>query len=342
MNIQTIEQLEDALSTPTDYVLGALKQLPGDIVVLGVAGKMGITLARMASRALEKIGRAKDRVIGVSRFSNPIDREKLETWGIHTLQGDLLDPTFVATLPEAPNVIYMAGMKFGATGNESLTWAMNTHLPSLICRHYDRSRIAAFSTGNVYGMIPVVRGGSIETDTPNPTGEYAMSCLGRERIFEHFARQNDGPSVVLLRLNYASELRYGVIVDLAQKVKAGQPIDPTMGAFNAIWQQDANAVAIASLAIAAKPASVINIAGPETLSIRRVAEQLARTMGVSVSFVGTESPDAILSNAQKSFRLFGYPTVSISTLIDATAEWVKGGGSLLGKPTHFETRDGKF
>lgn len=342
MNIQSVEQLEDALSTPTDAVINALKKLPGDIVVLGVAGKMGITLAKMASRALQQIGRAKDRVIGVSRFSQSGDREKLESWGIRTIQGDLLDPTFVATLPEAPNVIYMAGMKFGATGNESLTWAMNTHLPSLVCRHYAKSRIAAFSTGNVYGMTPVVRGGSIETDTPNPSGEYAMSCLGRERIFEHFARQNDGPSVVLLRLNYASELRYGVIVDVATKIKAGEPIDLAMGAFNAIWQQDANAIAIASLGLADQPASVINIAGPEILSIRRVAEQLADAMGVSVGFVGTESPDAFLSNAQKSFALFGYPTVSIRTLIHATAAWVKDGGSLLGKPTHFETRDGKY
>ncbi len=341
MEIRTVEALDDALSDPPAYVVEALRACPGDVVVLGVAGKMGPTLARMVARAHAAIGNGAGKVIGVSRFSNSAERDRLESWGIQTIQGDLLDERFVASLPDAPNIVYMAGMKFGSTGNESLTWAMNAHLPSLVCRRYPSSRIAAFSTGNVYGLCPLHLGGNLETDAPAPVGEYAMSCLGRERIFEHFA-QTAGTRVSILRLNYATELRYGVIADLARKVAAGTEIDLAMPAFNAIWQADANAVAIASLTCAASPATVLNIAGPEVLSVRRVCLQLAGTLERECCFAGVESSDAILSNAQKSHRLFGYPRVGASELIDAIAGWVKAGGGTLGKPTHFEARDGKY
>jgi nucleoside-diphosphate-sugar epimerase len=342
MELRTTVELEDRLSDPPDYVIESLRACPGRVIILGAAGKMGPTLSRMVARALAKLGRGSDGVIAVSRFSNPAEREKLEQWGIQTLKGDLLDESFLASLPDASNVIYMAGMKFGATGNESLTWAMNTHLPAIVCRRYATSRIAAFSTGNVYGLCPVVRGGSVETDPPAPIGEYAMSCLGRERMFEYFSRDERGPGVSILRLNYACEPRYGVIADLASKLKRREPIDVTMGAFNAIWQADANAVAIASLAVASQPATVLNIAGPETLSVRRVCERLASILDVPCEFVGSESPDAILSNAQKSHRLFGYPRVGASELIDLIGTWVRDGGDMLNKPTHFETRDGKY
>ncbi|MFA9478562.1 NAD-dependent epimerase/dehydratase family protein [Phycisphaerales bacterium AB-hyl4] len=338
--IENVNQLEDALSAPTPAISELAGRLDGDLIVLGVAGKMGPTLARMARRAMDEAG-AKGRVIGVSRFSQPSDRQKLADWNIETIAGDLLDPAFVASLPKAKHVVFMAGMKFGATGNESLTWAMNTLLPANVCQHYKDSHIAAFSTGNVYGMSPIALGGSVETDAPDPQGEYAMSCLGRERTFEHYSR-SQGTKVSLLRLNYACELRYGVLVDLAQKICQGQPIDVSMGVANVIWQRDANAYALASLAHADSPAFALNIAGPEQLSVRRVCQQLADRMGKEVTFTGEEANEAILSNGQKGHRLFGYPTTTINELIDHVACWVKQGGELLGKPTKFEVRDGKF
>jgi nucleoside-diphosphate-sugar epimerase len=233
MNLQTVEQLDDALSLPPDSLVESLAQLDGDILVLGVAGKMGPTLARMAKRAAEQAGAVR-RVIGVARFSNELERKKLEGWGIETVKVDLLNEQAVATLPDAPNVVFMAGMKFGSTGSESLTWAMNAVVPAIVASRYRDSRIAAFSTGNVYGLVPVSSGGSVEPDTLNPTGEYAMSCLGRERVFEHFSRTHGTP-MSIIRLNYACELRYGVLVDLATRIRNRQPIDLTMGSFNVIW-----------------------------------------------------------------------------------------------------------
>lgn len=340
MNIQTEAELESQLSEPPEHLVRAFADLPGDILVLGVAGKMGPSLARMALRAAQAAGTARS-VTGVARFSNESERSRLESWGIKTIKGDLLDPNFVAKLPDAPNVVFMAGMKFGSTGNESLTWAMNTLLPAQVCQRFAGSRIAAFSTGNVYGLSPIGLGGSVESDPPNPVGEYAMSCLGRERVFEHYSRQHQTP-VTILRLNYACELRYGVIVDLAQQVLAGKPIDLAMGAFNAIWQADANAMALASLAHATSPPRMLNIAGPELLSVRRVCEQLAATMGREARFTGAESADALLSNGQLAHQLFGYPRVGAQQLIEMIARWVRAGGTSLGKPTHFESREGRF
>lgn len=338
--VPDVEALEELLSRPSARVVEAMGRLAGDLVVLGVAGKMGPTLARMAKRASEAAG-AERKVIGVSRFSNPDERDKLEAHGIETLKADLLDEGALAELPDAPNVVYMAGMKFGSSGQEALTWAMNTYLPAAVCQRYRDSRIVAFSTGNVYGMVPLASGGSIETDTPQPDGEYATSCLGRERMFEYFSQKLDLP-VSLVRLNYACELRYGVLVDLAQKIVAGQPIDLTMGAFNVVWQGDANAASLLALEDCASPADVFNLAGPETLGVRRVCEQLAELMDKPVTFTGEASPQALLSNGQRGHGRYGYPGVGVQQLLQWVADWVGRGGETLGKPTKFEVRDGKF
>lgn len=340
LTITTESDLESLLSEPTPQLVDTFRTLGGDILVLGVAGKMGPTLAKMAKRASDAAG-TKRRIIGVARFSNAIEQTQLQSAGIETIKGDLLDASFLASLPDCPNVVFMAGMKFGSTGNESLTWAMNTHLPAMVCGRFEKSRIAAFSTGNVYGLCPIRLGGSLESDAPNPIGEYAMSCLGRERMFEHFSLTRRIP-VSILRLNYACEMRYGVIVDLAQQVLAEKEIDVTMGVFNVIWQADANAVALMSLAHASSPPTILNIAGPEVMSVRRVCTRLGEMLGKDVRFRGNEASDAILSNGQLSHRQFGYPRVGAYQLVELVGHWLKEGGSLLGKPTHFESRQGKF
>jgi nucleoside-diphosphate-sugar epimerase len=235
----------------------------------------------------------------------------------------------------------MAGMKFGTTGQQARTWAMNSYLPGMVAQKFRRSRIAAFSTGNFYPLVPVTGGGSVETDEPAPVGEYAMSCLGRERILEHFSRVHQVP-MAIIRLNYAVEMRYGVLLDMARKVWAGEPIDVTMGNLNAIWQADANAMTLQAFDHVGTPPRVFNVTGPETLSVRRVCEEYGRLMGKPVRFTGAEAPTALLNNAQLSHRLFGYPRVPVQQVIAWTADWVMRGGESLGKPTHFETRDGKF
>jgi nucleoside-diphosphate-sugar epimerase len=314
--------------------------LDGDLIFLGVAGKMGPTLARMAKRASDAAG-TKRRIVGVSRFSSEAEMHKLHAHGIETIRCDLLDEVAVAKLPDAPNVVYLAGMKFGATSNASLTWAMNAWLPAIVCKKFARSRIAAFSTGNVYGLMPVARGGSRETDAPNPVGEYAMSCLGRERMFEHFSRTAGAP-VATIRLIYACELRYGVLVDIAQRVWSGEPIDVDMGWLNTIWQGDANAMSLLTLAYTASPPFVINVAGPEIVSVREAAEKFARGMNKPVSFAGSESPTALLGSAHRAVELFGKPRVSVDQMIAWIADWIARGGATLGKLTHFENREGKF
>jgi nucleoside-diphosphate-sugar epimerase len=338
--IADTEQLDDLLSEPSEAVIESLGRLHGDLIILGVGGKMGPTLAWMARRGSDRAG-VRRRIIGVARFSNPALRARLEHWGIDTIQCDLLDTGQVSRLPEVQNVVYMTGMKFGSTGQEALTWAMNCWLPGIVCQKYRQSRIAAFSTGNVYGLTPVALGGSLESDTLNAGGDYAMSCVGRERIFEHFSRTLTIP-ITVLRLNYANEMRYGVLVDLAQRVVAGEPIDLAMGHLNVIWQADANAMALASLGQAASPPLVVNIAGPELLSVRRLALEFGRLLDRPVTFRGTESADALLSNGQLGHRLLGYPRVSVGQMVHWIADWISRGGETLGKPTHFEVRDGKF
>jgi len=339
-SIQDVAQLEEFLSEPTDGVVRTLGSLDGDIVVLGVAGKMGPTLARMAKKASER-ARVKRRIIGVSRFSSPSLENQLHAWSVETVRCDLLDPGSLAKLPDAANVVFMAGMKFGSTGQEWLTWAINTFLPGLVADRYRDSRIAVFSTGNVYGLSPVGGGGSREEDELNPSGEYAMSCVGRERVFDHFSRANK-TKMAILRLNYSSELRYGVLLDIAQRVNAGQPVSLSMGYLNTIWQGDASAMSLESLRCASSPPNVINITGPELLSVRSVAEQFGKKLGKPVRFEGAESGDALLNNASKSHELFGPPRVSAPQIIDWIADWVSKGGSTLQKPTHFEERAGHF
>jgi nucleoside-diphosphate-sugar epimerase len=338
--IQSVDQLEDLLSEPTDQVIETLGRLTGDLVLLGVGGKMGLSLSRMARRASEVAG-VRRQVIGVSRFSSGGEESRFQAHGIQTIRCDLLDPAQLERLPDAPNVVFMTGMKFGSTGQEALTWAMNCYLPGMVSQKYRHSRIVAFSTGNVYGLTPVHLGGSLESDPPNPQGDYAMSCLGRERIFEHFSRTLNIP-IALIRLNYSTEMRYGVLVDVAQRIQAGQTIDLTMGHLNAIWQADANAMALAAFAHVASPPIVLNVAGPEVLSIRRVSELFGRYLEKPAIFQGHEASDALLSNGQLGHRLFGYPRVSAQQMILWIADWVRRGGPSLGKPTHFEVRDGKY
>ncbi|MGA2621023.1 MAG: NAD-dependent epimerase/dehydratase family protein [Thermoguttaceae bacterium] len=338
--IAGVEQLEELLSRPVPGLVEALSRLEGDILVLGASGKMGPSLARMARRASDAAGRP-GRVIGVARFSDPQARKALEAHGVETIQGDLLDPAFIDALPDAPNVVYMVGVKFGTTGNEPFTWAVNTCVPALVCRKFRRSRIVAFSTGNVYGLAPAGGSGSLESDPPRPCGEYAMSCLGRERIFEFFAHALGTP-MVLFRLNYAVEMRYGVLVDLAQTIMRGEPIDLSMGYANVIWQGDAAAMALAALGAAVSPPLALNVTGPERLSIRAVCEAFGRQLGQPVRFSGVEAAEALLSDARAALARFGPPRVTPERMIGWIAQWLRRGGATLGKPTHFESRDGKF
>jgi nucleoside-diphosphate-sugar epimerase len=337
---RTVDELEDLLSAPTPEVVSTLRGLEGDILVLGVAGKMGPTLARMARRASQAAG-VERRVIGVSRFTSLDERAALEARGIETIRCDLTDEDAVSFLPDAPNIVFMAGMKFGSTGQEARTWAVNTYAPAVVCRRYPESRIVAFSTGNVYGLTAADAGGSSESDLLQPVGEYAQSCLGRERIFEHFSR-TQGTPVALLRLNYACELRYGVLVDLARAVARGEAVDLTMGSLNAIWQGDANALALRAFAHASSPPFVVNVTGPERLRVREACLELGRLLGKPPRFAGAEAKDALLSNAGAALRLFGEPPVGAQRLLEWIAGWVAAGGASLDKPTHFAVRDGKF
>jgi nucleoside-diphosphate-sugar epimerase len=339
MTITTEEQLDDLLSEPTPAVVETMRRLDGDLVLLGVAGKMGPTLARMARRASDLAG-VRRRIIGVARFSSGGEAE-LQEHGVETIRCDLLDEERMARLPDAPNLLYMPARKFGSTGDEAATWAMNSYLPGVVCRRYSSSRIVAFSTGNVYGLTPADGAGSREENVPHPVGEYAMSCLGRERIFEHFSR-SFGTKVALVRLNYACELRYGVLVDLARRVWEGEKVDLGMGYFNTIWQGDANAMTLRAFDHVASPPWVVNVTGPERLSVRAVAERLGQLLGRPVRFEGGEAETALLSDARRGLEALGTPRVSAEQLIEWVAAWVAGGGRCLGKPTRFESRDGRF
>jgi nucleoside-diphosphate-sugar epimerase len=337
--IQSENQLDDLLNEPTPQVIETMGRLDGDIIILGVSGKMGPSLARMAQRASDAAG-VNRKIFGVARFFAG-GRDELEAQGITTIPCDLLNENDIARLPDAPNVIFMAGRKFGSSADQAATWAINSYLPGVICRRYRNSRIVAFSTGNVYSLTRIDSGGSRETDSLGPIGEYAMSCLGRERVFEQFSRSLGTP-LALIRLNYACDLRYGVLVDLAQRIAAGETIDLSMGYFNTIWQGDANAMTLRAFDRVAVPPFVVNVTGPEFLSVRTVSEHLARLMNRPVRFLGAESATALLSNAERGLQLLGPPRVSTDQLIEWVAHWVARGGRTLGKPTQFEARDGKF
>lgn len=333
----SVADLEEFMTRPTPALVRDLAAVDGDILILGVAGKMGPTLARMAKRAAPH-----KRVIGVARFSEGALQQQLESWGIETIKADLLDAAQVSALPQARNVIFMAGMKFGASGNQSLTWAMNTHCPALVAETFKNSRIVAFSTGNVYPLVDVLHQGALETTPPEPRGEYAMSCLGRERLFEHFSRQHGTPGR-LFRLNYAIDLRYGVLYDLASRIKAGTAIDLSlMGHVNVIWQGDANAQALRCLAHATAVTTPINCSGPETLSVRWLVQELAQRLGVEARIFGSEATTAWLTNTAQANRLFGYPGVPLAAMLDWTADWVARGEVAYNKPTKFEARNGSF
>lgn len=338
--IQNVDQLDQLLSEPPEYLIDAMARIEGDLIILGVGGKMGPTLAKMARIASEKAGKTR-KIIGVSRFTDNDLQEKLHRWGIETIAADLLDENVYSELPDAANVMIMTGVKFGTSGNQSLTWAMNTYMPSLAMKRYRGSQVAAFSTGNVYPLTPVCEGGSQETDPLEPLGEYGTSVMGRERIYEYFSRKYNTPTAIL-RLNYACELRYGVFVDLAHKIWTDQTIDVSMGNFNVIWQADANAMALAAFGQATSPPYILNIAGPETLSVRRVCEALANRMGKQAQIIGEEASSALLNNGQKGHQQFAYPRISALQMIDWIAQWVMNAGEYHGKPTKFEVRDGKF
>jgi nucleoside-diphosphate-sugar epimerase len=337
--IQTEKQLEDLLSEPTPAVIETLARLPGDLIILGASGKMGPSLARMAKRASDAAGLPR-RVMGVARFAAG-GRETLESHGIETIACDLLDEEQVMRLPDAAHVVFMAGRKFGSTGDEPTTWAMNTWLPSVVCRRYRGSRIVAFSSGNIYGLTEVAGGGSRETDVPRPVGEYAMSCLGRERLFDYFSRSLGIP-MAIIRLNYACDLRYGVLVDLALQIERRLPVDLSMGHFNTLWQGDANAMALAALGNVSTPPWIVNVTGPELLSTLGVSERLAELLGKPLRCAGGGTSTALLSDASRAFETLGRPAVSAQRLIDWVAGWIRHGEPTLDKPTHFESRSGQF
>ena len=338
--ITSVEQLEDMLSTPTPEVIEYFSRLKGDILLLGVGGKIGPSLARMAKRAADLAG-VRTRVIGVSRFSSHDLPQTLEAHGIETIRGDLLDAQFLAKLPRVENVIFMAGKKFGSTENVAQTWAMNAYLPGLVAEQFRESKIVAYSTGCVYPFVNIHSGGAIEQTPPDAHGEYAQSCLGRERMFEYGSLKYHTPTV-LIRLNYAVEMRYGILVDIAQKVRSGIPIDLTMGAVNMIWQGDANAIVLRALDICDSPAKILNVTGPETVLIRQVAKRFGELYDIEPIFENKESNTAWLSNADQCRRLFGYPQVALDQVLFWTAKWIEKGLPTLDKPTHFETRNGEF
>ena len=334
------EQLEEALSRPSATLVTMMKQVDGDFILLGVAGKMGVSMARMAKRACDE-ARVQKRIIGVARFSLPDQRSFLEASGIETIKGDLLDIDFVNSLPEVKNVIYLAGMKFGTDGNQSFTWAMNSYLPGLVVEKFKNSRIVAFSTGCVYPLVKIDSGGSKESDIPDPVGEYSQSCLGRERLFEFGSIKNSTP-VILIRLNYAVEMRYGVLVDIAIKVRDQETIDLTMGYANVIWQGDANEMILRSIQYCESPAKHLNISGAETISVAKIAKQFGEIMGTEVKLKGVEADSALLVNVSQGHKLLGKPTVDLDEVIRWTANWIGNNKRLLGKATHFEVRDGKY
>jgi nucleoside-diphosphate-sugar epimerase len=338
--ISDVEQLENLLSLPTPEVVQLLDRLDGDILLLGAGGKIGPSLAHMIRRASDLAGKRR-RVLAVLRRSQPELEKNFARWGIEVRLCDMLDPQQLTELPEAPYIFYLAAMKFGTTGQEPMTWAINTFLPGLICQRFRHSRIVAYSTGNVYPLVPPTAGGSKESDPPGPIGQYAMSCLGREQIFSYFSMQYQMP-VALLRLNYANEMRYGTLVDLAQVVLSERPVDLSMAYFNAIWQGDANAMAIRALQHVDVPPRILNIAGPKTLSVREVAGTFAELFGKPLRFGSTEGPDALLNDARASYKLLGEPLVPEEKLMQWIADWLLRGGPTLRKPTMFQVRNGKF
>lgn len=334
--IEDIDELDAVLSRPSQVLVDDLAAIDGDILILGVAGKMGPTLARLARNAAPG-----KRIIGVARFSEPSLRSSLEAHGVETVTADLLEPTQVERLPRVRNVIFMAGRKFGSRDDQPLTWAMNVHVPAMVASTFRSSRIVSFSTGNIYPMVNVLHQGATEQTLPGAIGEYAQSCLGRERMFEYFSAKYGTPGRIF-RLNYAIDLRYGVLFDLANRIKLGQPVNVATGHVNVIWQGDANAQALRCLLHCTVPCTPLNVSGPETLSVRYLANELGARLGKAPQIVGNEAETAWLTNATQAATLFGYPLVPLGTMLDWVADWVSRDQASLGKPTKFEVRDGAF
>ncbi|MBX3242128.1 MAG: NAD(P)-dependent oxidoreductase [Chitinophagaceae bacterium] len=335
-----IEQIYQDLLEPSEALLTDMAKIRGDILVLGAGGKMGPALAILAKKAIDKAGLSK-KVIAASRFSEPGLQQQLEASGVETCAADLLEDKELQGLPPAENVLYLAGQKFGTTGKEWLTWAMNAYLPGRVTLQYKESKIVVFSTGNVYPLSPVALGGLSEEQPVGPVGEYAQSCLGRERLFQYGASRYNTP-LFIYRLNYANDVSYGVLLEIAKSVYEGRAIDLRMGHVNVIWQGDANEMAIRALLHCENPAKIVNITGPETVSVRWIAGEFGRLFGKTPSFVHEEQPTALLSNASESFRLFGYPRVTLKQMIELLAAWIKEGGKTINKPTHFQEREGQF
>jgi nucleoside-diphosphate-sugar epimerase len=336
-HFRDVAHLEEAMTTPSAAVVAEFGAVGGDVIILGVGGKIGPSLARMAKRAAPG-----KRIVGVARFSEKGLREALSAHGIECIEADLLDRMQVEALPRLANVIFMAGRKFGSSGHEDLTWAMNAHVPAIVAEAFAGSRIVAYSTGCVYPFVNVLHGGATEeTPAQPPPGAYANSCVAREAMFQYFSRTRGTPGRII-RLNYAIDMRYGVLHDVATRVLANEPINLSTGHVNVIWQGDANAMVLRSLAHTTVPTSPLNVSGPETVSVRALGEAFGRKFGKRPVFAGAEAPDAWLVNTAEATRLFGYPLVPLARLIDWTADWVARGLPSLGKATHYDTRDGAF
>jgi nucleoside-diphosphate-sugar epimerase len=332
-----VAHLEEVMTAPDPALIAEFGKIEGDLIILGVGGKIGPTLARLARRAAPG-----KRVVGVARFNEPGLRDTLTARGIECIAADLLDRKQIDALPKLPNVIFMAGRKFGSSGSEDLTWAMNAHVPALVAESFAASRIVAYSTGCVYPFVNVQHGGATEaTPATPPPGAYANSCVAREAIFQYFSRTRGTPGRII-RLNYAIDMRYGVLHDVAARVLKGDTINLSAGHVNVIWQGDANAMVLRAFGHCAVPASPLNISGPETISVRWLAREFGERFGKTPVFAGTEAPDGWLVNTAQAMRLFGYPRVPLARLVDWTADWIRRGLPSLGKDTHFDTRDGQF
>lgn len=338
--IESEAELEDVLAEPGAKDVECVSRLDGDVLVIGASGKMGPSLTRRIHRAAERSG-GRTRVIAASRFSSSAGRQALASEGVETVACDLLDPAQIAALPRAPNVLFLAGRKFGTLDRTDVTWATNTIVPARIAEHFADSRMVVFSTGNVYPLVRADGPAPTEETAPGPVGEYAQSCLGRERVVEFVSRER-GLHALIYRLNYAVDLRYGTLVDVARHVFDGEPIDLSMGYFNAIWQGDANSYALRSLELCASPPAILNVTGPERISVRESARWFGRAFGREPRFVNSEGPVALLSDSSRCRTLLGEPEVPLERLRQWVAHWVSSGGASLGKPTHFEVTDGRF
>ena len=338
--MKDINKLYESLLAPSEALVSDIAALKGDILILGVGGKMGPALARLAKQAVDS-AEVNKRILGVSRFSEAGLQDELNSLGIETYKADLLQDDQLNALPDTENVLYLAGTKFGTTGKEPFTWAMNSYLPGRVAQKYKNSRIVVFSTGNVYPLTPVLMGGADENLIPQPVGEYAQSCLGRERLFQYYSSIHNTP-ILIYRLNYANDVTYGVLLEIARSVKEKKPVDLSMGHVNVIWQGDANEIALRALHHCSVTSKIINVTGPEIIPVRWIAKEFGKLFGQSPEFLNQEQDTALLSNAAESFRLFGYPKVPLKKMMELIVEWINEGGRIINKPTHFQERTGQF